>query len=128
MNGQNVQPDEAWSKVSKSMEDAVKTLEQVVDDNKEAFQEILWGAFINWAIREPEMWESYARDTGKRNPFPQGELEKAIDRACGYAPLGNESLCHDFIKWATENVYGVTFTPQKILEKLGLTAISNPAL
>lgn len=43
MNGQNVQPDEAWSKVSKSMEDAVKTLEQVVDDNKEAFQEILLG-------------------------------------------------------------------------------------
>lgn len=83
MNGQNVQSDEAWSKVSKSMEDAVKTLEQVVDDNKEAFQEILWGVFINWAIREPEMWENYARETGKRNP------------ACGYDALEDEALCHN---------------------------------
>lgn len=127
MNNQEVKLGEAWSSVSESMEDAVKALEQALEDNKEAIQEILWGGFIKWAIREPEMWENYARDTGKRNPLPQGELEKAIDKACGYDPLEDEALCHDFIKWATENVYGVASTPPKILEKLGLTATSNQA-
>lgn len=64
-------------------------------------------SFLSWAAKRKDLWEGFAVATGLKLPESSSVIECMIDRATGF----EENVATHFIKWVTENYWGVDDAP-----------------
>ena len=85
--------------------------------SKGGFMDVAWGAFIAWAISEPEMRAAFTKATGRHfMPPPKCPLDALIAQATG-ADKVRETV-EAFVRWATEEHWGMEYAPQRYREAM----------
>lgn len=76
-----------------------------------AFGYPAWQSFIAWAFNDKGCREEYCRQRGRMWPTPPANgLDALIDQATGHS----DEHMHDFICWATAEMYGAELAPPAV--------------
>ncbi len=76
-----------------------------------AFGYPAWRSFIAWAFDDQDIRDLYCHSTGRAWPTPPANgLEALIDQATSH----RDEHMHDFICWATAELYGADLAPPAV--------------
>jgi len=83
----------------------------VTDDE---LNSIAWRDFVLWSSKQPDALKEFQEETGFSFLLPKNGLEAAIDAATG----AQIETAEAFVKWVTENFWGLEYAPRAYREKI----------
>jgi hypothetical protein len=84
-------------------------------DNDNPVNDIMWAAFLQWALGDAQFRDAFTADTGRSfMPAPKSPLAAMIDNATGI----NKAEVEHFIAWATVRHWGMPFAPVKFAKRV----------
>ncbi len=80
---------------------------------QDEFNALAWRDFVLWSSKQPEALQAFQNETGL-SMSPSSGLEAAIDAATG----ARSAIAEEFVKWVTENFWGLEYAPRAYREKI----------